>query len=416
MKTFLTLFAMLVATTLTAQQQPYWNMVPSGTTKKLLSISFGDTATGYIGGMDSLMLKTIDGGLTWHPVPLTGISMGVGENDVVDVDFLSATTGYITITNHNFPYLLGSVYKTVNGGSSWTLVDAGNTAAYRTHFLSEGNGFVIGSAFFAGNVVSKLNGGTPADYHAFSNEPTVFNLCIDFYDAQTGIIGDGEGKIYRTFDGGVHWDTVSATGTDTAIYAIRFLNDSTILAATVGVLIISTDHGLTWQTDFNSLTFDYPIAKAIVLSAKDSFVAAGTSITTPEKGIIYWHDHVANRRELTDQPLFDVAACTDSVTYAVGDSGLIVTNRTAPVVGIHTPSLLEKQLKIYPNPTSGICTTTLPVTHTVKVYDISGRLILTKNKPALKQSLNLSAYASGTYYLNIETGEGKINRKLVLQR
>lgn len=397
------------------QQQPYWHNIPSGTTKKLLSISFGDTATGYIGGVDSLMLKTTDGGQTWHSLPLTGIAMPVGANDIVDVDFLSAMIGYITLTNHQFPYLLGRVYKTINGGSSWTLADAGNIAAYRTHFLYEGNGFVIGSAFFAGNVVSGLHADTLVNYHNFSLDATSFNLSVDFLNTQTGIVGGDRGQVYRTFNGGTSWDTIQ-TSSDTSIYALRYLNNSTILGATVGVLIISFDTGRTWQTEFNSLTFDYPIAKAIVLSAKDSFIAAGTSITTPHQGIIYWHDHMSNRRQLVDRPLFDAATSTDSIAYAVGDSGLIVTNRTAPIVGIQTPSLLEQQLNIYPNPTSGMCTTTLPVPHTIKVYDILGRLMLTKNKPALKQSLNLSVYTSGTYYLNIETGQGKINRKLVLQR
>jgi hypothetical protein len=156
--------------------------------------------------------------------------------------------------------------------------------------------------------------------------------------------------------------------------------------------------------------------KAITFSAKDSFIAAGSGETVPENGLIYWNDHTANRRESVDHPLHSVAMNNDTVAYAVGDSGLIVTNSIAPIVGIHTPSLLEQQLKIYPNPTTGICTTALPVAHTVKVYDISGRLLKTKSKPALKQSLNLSGYTSGTYYLNIETGQGKINRKLVLQR
>lgn len=412
MKRLLFIIAMLAANISFAQ---YWHNVPSGTTKKLLSISFGSATTGYIGGADSLMLKTTDGGQTWQAFPLTGLALSTGADDVVDVDFISATTGYITITNHDFPYLRGSVYKTTDGGSSWTFAEGANLAAYRTHFFSEGNGFMIGSAFFAGNTVCKISAGQPADNYSFSSDATLFNLCVDFYDAQTGIIGDSEGKIYRTFDGGVHWDTVQTTGTDTAIYAIRFLNDSTILAATVGVFIISYDHGLTWQTDFNSLTFDYPVAKAIILSAKDSFVAAGTSMTSPDKGIIFWHDNDFNRRELTDQPLYDVAACTDSITYAVGDSGSIVTNRTTPVVGIHTPSMLQQQLKVFPNPNTGLFTTTLPVPHTVKVYDLSGRLILDKSTPELRHSLDLTTQCPGTYLLDITTEGDKTGSKVILR-
>jgi photosystem II stability/assembly factor-like uncharacterized protein len=416
MKHFMITLLLLTSLQSFGQQQPYWHNVPSGTTKKLLSISFGDAATGYIGGEDSLLLKTTDGGVTWHPIPLIGVLLPLGADDIEDVEFLSASVGYITATNHTFPYLRGEVYKTTNGGSSWTMVDAGNTAAYRTHFFSEGEGYVIGSAFFSGNVVSKIEGGLPADYHYFSNNPSAFNLSIDFRNAQTGIVGGEMGQVYRTFNGGATWDTIQATGTDTAIFAIRFLNDSTILASAVGTLIISFDTGLTWQTDFNSLTFDYPVMKAITFSAKDSFIAVGNGETVPEEGLIYWHDHTANKFQHVDYPLHGVAMSNDTVAYAVGDSGLIVTNKTASINGIEAPDFIVEKLKLYPNPTTGMCTTVLPVAHTVKVYDISGRLILTKDKPALKQSLNLSAYASGTYYLDIETALGKISRKLVLQR
>jgi photosystem II stability/assembly factor-like uncharacterized protein len=398
------------------QQQPYWHNVPSGTTKKLLSISFGNATTGYIGGEDSLLLKTTDGGETWHPIFLTGVLLPLGADDIVDVEFLSASVGYITATNHTFPYLRGDVYKTINGGSSWTMVDAGNTAAYRTHFFSEGEGYVIGSAFFSGNVVSKIEGGLPADYHYFSNNPSAFNLSIDFRNTQTGIVGGETGQVYRTFDGGSTWDTIQASPLDTAIHAIKFLNDSTILAATVGVLLISHDTGSTWDTDFSSLTFDYPVMKAITFSLKDSFIAVGNGETVPEDGLIYWNDHTANKFQHVDHPLYSVAMSNDTVAYAVGDSGLIVTNKTAPVNGINAPASIVEKLKLYPNPTTGTCTTMLPITHTIKVYDISGKLILTRDKPALKQSLNLSAYASETYYLDIETELGKISRKLILQR
>lgn len=397
------------------QQQPYWHNVPSGTAKKLLSISFGDNTTGYIGGEDSLLLKTTDGGETWHSISLTGVLLPLGADDIVDVEFLSASVGYITATNHTFPYLRGDVYKTINGGSSWTFVDAGNTAAYRTHFFSEGNGFVIGSAFFAGNVVSKISADTPSNYQYFSNNPSAFNFSVDFLNTQTGIVGGEDGQVYRTFNGGTNWDTIQ-TSTDAVIYALKFLNDSTILGATVGVLIISFDTGRTWQTEFNSLTFDYPGMKAITFSAKDSFIAVGNGETLPEKGLIYWHDHTTNKFLHVDQPLYGVAMINDTVAYAVGDSGLIVTNKTAPITGINASASITEQLKIYPNPTTGTCTTLLPIVHTLKVYDVSGRLILTRDKPALKQSLELLPYASGTYYLDIETALGKINRILVLQR
>jgi hypothetical protein len=231
-----------------------------------------------------------------------------------------------------------------------------------------------------------------------------------------GIIGGEQGQVYRTFNGGSTWDTVQTMTTDTAILAIRFLNDTTILASTVDRLIISHDAGLNWDTDFNSLTFDYPAMKDIVTSAKDSFVAVGYGAALQEFGVIYWHDGEYNRVQHADHPLNGIAMCNDSIGYAVGDSGLIVTNRTVPVVGIHAPSLMEAALKIYPNPTTGVFITSLPVLHTVNVYDFSGRLITKNDKPAMTQHIDLSTYSTGAYFLNIASTQESINRKVVLQR
>lgn len=58
--------------------------------------------------------------------------------------------------------------------------------------------------------------------------------------------------------------------------------------------------------------------------------------------------------EQVDQPLYEVTMNNDSIAYAVGDSGLIVTNRTAPVTGLMPPEIIQDKLKIYPNPKSGL--------------------------------------------------------------
>lgn len=414
MKNILIPFFLFMAATGFGQQDSYWHAVPSGTTKRLLSISFGDAGTGYIGGADSLLLKTTNGGNTWQPVPLNGVLSSSVANDVADVDFISAHVGYITVTNQDNQLYLGTVYKTTDGGTSWTPVDAGNTAAYRSHFFSEGEGFVIGSAFFSGNVISGISAGQPSGYHYLSQDPNAFNFSLDFRNNSTGIVGGDKGQVYRTFDAGATWDTVQAAAADTPVYAIRFLNDSTILAATVGLLRISYDTGSTWQTDMNSLTFDYPVMKSMTLSAKDSFIAAGSGLTNPDQGLIYWHDHQFNRVESTGYPLHGVAMCNDSIAYAVGDSGSIVTNRTAPVLGIDDPDDAADALQLYPNPATGKFRTEMLQKHTVFVYNPEGRLVFKNDQPAFRHSINISAEAKGTYMVTVMIKGKKISRKITV--
>lgn len=410
------LFALLLASvTGFAQQDPYWHKIPSGTQKKLLSIDFGNTTTGYIGGEDSLLLKTSDGGASWQPVNINSALFTSAATDVVDVNFLTADLGYITVSNYENPLFEGIVYKTTNGGSSWSFVDAGNIAARRSFFFTEGEGFVIGAGFFSGNVISKITAGLPSDYHYFSDFPNRFNIAVDFRNTLTGIVSDNKGRVYRTNDGGIHWDTLSS-GSDTAIYAVKFLNDSTLLAAALGTLLISFDTGSTWQTEMNSLTFDYPVMQGMALSGKDSFIAVGHGITNPDKGLIYWHDHTFNRRELVEQPLHGVAMRNDSIAYAVGDSGLIVTNRPAPVTGLITPGLLMHKLKVYPNPSSGLLFTELPYTHKVLLRDILGRTVIQQEEPAFRQVLDLTGLVNGIYFAEVATQGQHINRKIILTR
>lgn len=401
-----------------AQVQPYWKPVVSGTQKKLLSISFGEPRTGYIGGVDSTLLKTTDGGQTWSQIALPN-AVSIVFKDIVDVQFVSAQTGYITLSNIDFPLYQGVVYKTTDGGSTWNEVDAGNTAAARSYFLSEGNGFVIGSAFFAGSVVSKISGGNPADYHYFSSGPSEFLRAIDFRNAQTGIVAGDNGLVCRTLDGGITWDTLRM-GIDSAIYAVRFLDDSTVLAGTNnpgGSLFLSTDTGRTWHVEMNSLTFDYPVMRSIAFSRKDSFIAVGASQTFEGEGIIYWHDHIYNRTARVDHRLNGVTMKNDTIAYAVGDSGLVVTN----FPGDNTPTGISRKnkpsdiLKIYPNPVSGLFTTALPVAHTITVYDVAGKMVWSNSRMQQQHTIDLSGYPAGMYVVEAATDDYMVSGRIIRQ-
>ena len=394
--------------------QPYWKPVASGTFKDLLSISFGSATTGYIGGKDSLMLKTTDAGATWQVLPLAGI-FSPSRKDIVAVDFVSANVGYITVAVHPQSYN-SRVYKTTDGGNSWTWLLTGDAVPLRCHFFTEGNGYIAGSTFYKGYAVDKVQGGALTGGKVFSANPYLFFRAIDFRNQNMGLVAGDSGLVARTFNSGADWDTLRIPDPAT-VHALAFLNDSTVMAATDNsgaTLLISTDTGRTWVVDYASLTFDYPVMNALVRSSKDSFVAVGTSATTPGKGTIYWHDHTFNRFQHVDQPLYGVAMRDDSIAYAVGANGLIVTNAISTPLDIANKELLAS-LKVYPNPAENSCTIELPVKHRVKVYDMNGRLIVYAANPALVHKIDLTNRARGIYLLEIMTEQGTLTTNLVLR-
>jgi len=414
MKKVLTLLA-VAAICIQARAQ-YWQEVSSGTKKQLFSIAFAGKQVGYIGGYDGLLLKTTDGGQTWDS--LTQIAVMNSFNDVIDLDFVSENVGYAIISHYGNPNYRGDLYKTTDGGMTWTMVDAGTIAAYCSHFFSQDNGFITGSAFFTGYVINKIPSGVPSYYHIFQSAPEMFFKAIDFRNEQMGIVAGDKGYIARTFDGGLSWDTLTCQATDTAINAIRFLNDSTLIAGCENegaTLLLSFDTGRTWQADFNSVTFDYPIMRSIVASPKDTFIAVGESTTQSGKGMLYWKDTLGTRFQIVDNALRCVAMLDNSTAYAVGDSGIIVTNRGAPVTGIHNAVLNENDFKVYPNPTNGIFTVTSSQKHSLTVFDIAGKVILEDRSLSNKHTVSLNGNACGIYLLNINVGDKSIVKRITLE-
>jgi photosystem II stability/assembly factor-like uncharacterized protein len=397
-----------------AYSQPYWHPVASGTTKDLLSVSFGSRSTGYIGGKDSLLLKTTNGGQNWQPVTLPPGMFSNTRKDIVSVSFLAADTGYISLAA--YPQSIDTrVYKTTDGGATWSWLRMGNAVPLYCLFDADGKGYVVGSTAYKGFAVSRIGNDTVYNQHVFSDDPYLFFRTVDYRNT-VGIAAGDEGLIARTFDNGNSWDTVSATG-NTGIYAVSFLNDSTVLAASNSpgsTLLVSRDTGHSWTVETNSLTFDYPVMKALVRSPKDSFIAVGASTTTPGKGTLYWHDGVFNSFQNVDFPLQGVAMRDDSIAYAVGAQGFIVTNATTPL-SIDNVERLRASWLLYPNPSYGQCISSMPVKHTLKIFDVGGRVVTDLDRSSFSHNVQLKHLAPGIFIIAAETERGTLRTKLVLR-
>src|SRR5690606_35849383 len=97
---------------------------------------FASPAVGYIGGNDSLLLKTTDGGFTWNQVSYTGVTFFSSGEHIVDLEFVSESVGYMTVG----PY--SGTYKTTDGGSTWTPINFIGAMCYNygMYLFSEDNG------------------------------------------------------------------------------------------------------------------------------------------------------------------------------------------------------------------------------------------------------------------------------------
>lgn len=107
-----------------------------------------------------------------------------------------------------------------------------------------------------------------------------------------------------------------------------------------------------------------------------------------------------------------------------GDGGSI-TGVKLIICNIEPPLSIDEntfsELKVYPNPTTGIINidlgnTVLENNSVIKLYDIQGRMITTKEMNSSIDNLNISNLSDGVYMLSIENGTSKTTKKIVLNR
>lgn len=74
---------------------------------------------------------------------------------------------------------------------------------------------------------------------------------------------------------------------------------------------------------------------------------------------------------------------------------------------------------VYPNPTKGIVNVSIPDladTATIKLYDIQGRQILSKETNQVNSSFEIDNLQDGMYLVNIENEEASVTKKIILKR
>jgi hypothetical protein len=158
-----------------------WQQVVVPTTKDLNCIEFPTLQVGYIGGADSLLLKTIDGGTTWNAVPFNGISFFPGGDDFLKLDFVSANIGYATVG----PY--SGTYRTVDGGLNWTVISTTLCFNQGLFFTADGEGFVGGSGCFQGEQMIRFSSGTATTATVNSPSWSASDMVVDI-DFEYGVL------------------------------------------------------------------------------------------------------------------------------------------------------------------------------------------------------------------------------------
>ncbi|WP_317174698.1 oxidoreductase [Flavobacterium sp. HJJ] len=197
-------------------------------------IAIGDPLTNHL-----CLLKTIDGGFTWNKIPESKLP------EVFDGEaHFAASNTNVIIKGKNTWVVSGGkksrVFYSSDKGDSWssyqTPIAEGKqmTGIFTADFYDEKNGFVSGGNYeilnqnFNNKAITDDGGKTwklIADNEGFG-----YASCVQYVPRSSGkgIVTVGASGLYYSSDGGASWIQFSK---DPSLYTIRFINESTAIAA-----------------------------------------------------------------------------------------------------------------------------------------------------------------------------------------
>ena len=264
---------------------------------QLTSIQMLNETDGW-GLTDEAVLRTNDGGTTWHNVSPPGVqSLGYSASG----DYLDGNRAFIEVPDPSDPMHAGTLFKTGDGGKTWGSVKtAFGTCAL--HFLDGSSGWAMaGLGVAAGSnaiAIFQTTDGGGTWQRKFINDPTVEGssdeiplgglkgafAALDMQNAWVGgvIYSPATVYLYRTDDGGSHWSPVTLEAPpgsqdgQLSIDEIQFFNANDgflsmqVSAATNGrAVYVTHDAGKSWTL---SPGFVVDGRTADFVSAEDGFI------------------------------------------------------------------------------------------------------------------------------------------------
>ena len=405
-----------------------WVQIPLNLSAKLYSVLFMNESIGFAVGFKtdwhSLILKTIDGGISWNEC---NINTRVNINSITQAD----STTLVTVGGGwNGVAFESVIYKTTDLGINWTRYNLTDVNALNSvSFLSNGYGASVGE--YGIIYITTNKGATWAQKHIGSWWTDELSDACFFDSTHIIAVGFG-GKILISNDLGISWDSVNSSTTKT-LYSIEKVGSNLYIAGESGLVLFSSDFGNTWQSQtkvtnahlygihFSNFNIGYLVGGRNDISADKSVI-----LKTTDSGIT-WNKlaHPSNA------VLYDIFFINELVGWAVGDSGLILKTTNGGVTFIEDEEnnftqpkefLLEQN---YPNPFNPSTSIQYAISSTqlvtLKVYDLLGREVATlvnEEKTAgsynAQFTMNNVQLSSGIYFYKLQAGDFVETKKMIL--
>ncbi len=238
----------------------------------------------------------------------------ISNIEIKSICFANDTIGFATGGQWN----KGVIYKTADGGETWSEIKNVNYFLEDVFFLNKDTGFVVGGVYSSEDVILRTTDGGVTWDLTNNNTYNILNSIFFCNDTVGYSVGENN-RVLKTIDCGETWtfqDVESSFLTDIAFYD----DNIGIIIGKNGVLLKTTDAGNTWNTINN---FDI-----VVDLYSTAFIGNKSYIAGKEGLIISSEDFFETYTVLktkTLSPLYDIKFLNNDTAIAVGNNVIITT-------------------------------------------------------------------------------------------
>ncbi|HEY3875889.1 MAG TPA: T9SS type A sorting domain-containing protein [Candidatus Kapabacteria bacterium] len=296
----------------------------------------------------------------------------------------------------------GTASTSSDNGLHWTAVAGGNVCSNGKYlYCGDGNSGIYRSE----------------DSGKFNTWDNIANISADnLATIGINIFASNSMGIWRSIDTGNNWTKLTSSITGTMMQM-----DSLLLITSNGSVTASSDSGEHWA----AVTVDSAGVPMHVncLSTDGTHLFAGTTsgVFLSLDGGSHWrmvgNDKLAGP-DVIAMGVFDDTMLAVDISYNFGLNYAIYI-RPIPQMTDSTQSMVvlapaNDSLAIYPNPATGMVTILAgQAVLGVRVLNVLGEQLLDVSNPySSEASFDLSHFASGTYFIEIETAKGMVLRKI----
>lgn len=391
------------------------------------------------GTYPKIVSRTTNGGTTWTASTVAGPGSNALISDIAAVD---ANTAWIITA----PYAAGTngnrIWKTTNGGASWAQQTSGfasSSFGNQIYFWDANNGWACGDPVADGKfeMYKTSNGGTT--WTAVAGRPAAAG---DYsYVAMKEVVGDNIwfgtdlGRILHSTDRGTTWTanvspvidfggvtTSGSSGTfafkDGSNGLLIAVDGAGSAATTTAGLYSTNDGGATWLPVSTTGTWYFGDI-TYVPGTPNTYVSTGINSGSPgfmgsaystDGGVTWTSIDTGNQR---GKVAFLNPTTGWAGQFSDGPSGSTGILKFSGNLALGTSdNALKANLKVYPNPATDVVNISADKKiENITVIDMTGKKVQSFKSG---NQINVSSLAKGTYMLQVYYGGGAVeNTKLI---